>query len=894
MIKINNIDKYYFKGESREIHVVNNVSLELPSSGLVTLLGVSGSGKTTLLNIIGGLDKYDSGSIDYFGNKFNKYNAEEIDLFRSKNIGYIFQNYLLIENLSVYNNLKEALEIIGVYDLEEQRKRIEYALRKVGLYKYRKKKVKFLSGGQMQRVSIARALIKNVEIIIADEPTGNIDSENTIEIMNILKKISQKTLVLLITHELQIARFYSDRIIQIKDGQIISDGSIVDKGTLSNQNDRKLYLGDYQNQNFNHETIDLNLYYDETLGNTSLKIIIKNDTIYVSSNNKIVNVNDSSLEVVNEKSVVVENPVVEEFDFDISWHKEPEKFSKWQLFLKTLKNGFVEFFTTKRGKIAFMIIFMLLGSIMGIAAINVTKYVYTDTSGVYADPNVNVIMEKEEYKTFIGPKQNMNIISEANDKGLIKEFVPIKMISEYIMIKINHVQRETATLSGFIAGYNNDLELITGTKPYGNEVAISKNVADEILSQINMDKDYQMLLNRSFTYYGIDYNIVGIAADDNHFIYVDPAHLYNSSVDFNRKDELAFGFSEAYRGYYQIVEGSNLETNSDIIVSESLKHKYELKLNTEYVIGNNNIKIVGFFKPNDDISVNHILTTDYNLIGYRLNLSSNGEQYAYHEFFLGYLPESYYEIVSGKLPTSKDEVIVNINSGLQINSYIQTKKIVGFYQIKYQDYKFGSDTSFDDLVITSPSSYFDATIVSGYQESFYYSGIYVGFIPNEGAEAFFNEEGCTMISLNEYQTTYLIKMNKLDQSFIPIFIGFLLLFVIFYTYFSNRSKMINEIYKIGVYRSLGASKKSIIDKYLAFNFAQTTLSSIIGYVITFIIYISFTLYIGDIIPSNFSFQPLVMIIGIIIIYLINIFVGILPICLLLRKTPAEINSKYDI
>ena len=124
MIKINNLNKYYFRKEERELHVVNDVNLELPSSGLVTILGASGSGKTTLLNIIGGLDKQDSGSITYDNEIFEKYNMNDIDSFRSKKIGYIFQNYLLLENYSVYNNLRIQLEVIGVLDIKEQRKRI--------------------------------------------------------------------------------------------------------------------------------------------------------------------------------------------------------------------------------------------------------------------------------------------------------------------------------------------------------------------------------------------------------------------------------------------------------------------------------------------------------------------------------------------------------------------------------------------------------------------------------------------------------------------------------------------------------------------------------------------------------------------------------------------------
>ena len=138
MIKINKLNKYYNLGKNNEIHVINNTSIELPSTGLISFIGSSGSGKTTLLNTIGGLDKANSGSISYDDIKFNKYHMNQIDKYRKCNIGYIFQNYLLLENESIYNNLKIALDIIGVTDPVEQNKRISYTLKAVGLYKYRK------------------------------------------------------------------------------------------------------------------------------------------------------------------------------------------------------------------------------------------------------------------------------------------------------------------------------------------------------------------------------------------------------------------------------------------------------------------------------------------------------------------------------------------------------------------------------------------------------------------------------------------------------------------------------------------------------------------------------------------------------------------------------------
>ena len=242
MIKIEKIDKYFNKFKKNKIHVINNTSLEFESNGLVALLGPSGSGKTTLLNVIGGLDKVRKGNIFINGEKITKKFQGHVDRVRNLNIGYIFQDYKLIEDMSVYDNVALVLKMIGIKDKEEIDKRVAYVLEKTGMLRYKKRPCSMLSGGERQRVGIARAIVKNPSIIIADEPTGNLDSKNSVEIMNIIKAISKDKLVILVTHEVNLAKFYASRIIEIEDGKIINDYKNENEKDLDYEIGNTLYL----------------------------------------------------------------------------------------------------------------------------------------------------------------------------------------------------------------------------------------------------------------------------------------------------------------------------------------------------------------------------------------------------------------------------------------------------------------------------------------------------------------------------------------------------------------------------------------------------------------------------------------------------------------------------
>lgn len=228
MLEVRNISKTYVTGDLTQV-ALDHVSLTLRDNEFVAVLGPSGSGKTTLLNVIGGLDRYDSGDLVIDGVSTKEYKDRDWDSYRNHMVGFVFQNYNLIGHQSVLANVELALTISDA-PASERKARAKEALEKVGLGDQIHKKPNQLSGGQMQRVAIARALVNDPDIILADEPTGALDSKTSVQIMDLLKEVASDRLVIMVTHNPELANRYATRIINLKDGQIVSDSKPVESG----------------------------------------------------------------------------------------------------------------------------------------------------------------------------------------------------------------------------------------------------------------------------------------------------------------------------------------------------------------------------------------------------------------------------------------------------------------------------------------------------------------------------------------------------------------------------------------------------------------------------------------------------------------------------------------
>ena len=567
MIKLSHLNKHFNKGKSNEIHVLNDMTIDLPNKGLVVFLGESGSGKTTLLNVIGGLDKIGSGNIYFADKEISKYNVTKLDELRNETIGYIFQNYYLQPQLSVFDNVAFVLKMIGIADEEEIKNRVNYVLTALGMYEFRKKKALQLSGGQQQRVAIARAIVKNPNIIIADEPTGNLDSKNTSDIMNIIKEIAKDKLVLLVTHDRDLAKFYANRIIEIVDGKIVDDYENDHSEYHGLDDDQIIYLKDLNNEdNLNSDNLNINYYSDtKEIEPVKVEMIYKNNTLYLNVNSKIKNIklaNDQEgLKILDEHYVKKTREELLETSFDKEYlnHENVAKQKKFVVSAKRnlkLSLGKVLSFGRK-GKLM-IASFILAGMVIAFALSMLFTAITIDPVTPYPKDtiraNIRPTAEGNDVFSDVYSYADFNNLI-GDDKFVIREF------HDYLSAGFRTFDYATINLDLPIFGPsiiskqgainivndNDTTKLVAGRNiTNNNEILISKQIANQIL---NNEQAFFGSANHSGNDYGIwsysdilreeysinifvgelNVKIVGIANNDNEIIYMNSS-LYEQLI----------------------------------------------------------------------------------------------------------------------------------------------------------------------------------------------------------------------------------------------------------------------------------------------------------------------------------------------------------------------------
>ena len=811
MIRIDKLNKYYNKGRKNQIHVINNTSLELPDKGLVALLGPSGCGKTTLLNAIGGLDKVEKGNIYINDKKITSKCSYRVDKIRNLNVGYIFQDYKLIDNMSVYDNVAMVLKMIGIKDKAEINKRVSYILERVGMYRYRYRPCGMLSGGERQRVGIARAIVKNPDIILADEPTGNLDSKNTIEIMNIIKSISKDKLVILVTHEVELAKFYATRIIELADGEVIKDYKNKNVDNLDYRIDNKFYLKDFKYHTSNRDSNIYVDYYSDSVDKLNLIVIFKNGNIYIKNkdNEKIEVIdNSSNIEVVNDNYKKLDKSIYEKYSFDMEKIinkdiklKYSSIFNIWTI----LKNGFEKVFGYSFVKKLLLIGFLLssmfvtysTSNLLGLVSISDSEFIRTNKNYLKVVGNTIKVDDYLKYEEVEGVEYIIPGDSQIGMKINSNDYYQTAAAT----LKINGSMASTSMLDSN--------KLIAGRMPENNkEIVIDKMVYDNCdnIGMIGL-YSYDLMVDRVvYLIKGtLEYKIVGIVSMGSPSIYVDNSQFIdilsnNQKSDNNYFDSYEVGPTqdnsklfnyELYKDKIKITKGHE-PGDYEVIVNEELKDNFKLdKYIDEIMVNGIKLKVVGYYTSEDNIN------------SYFVN--SNTKKYRLIE-------------------DSKSALIYTKDKDKMINTFKEMgKKLTDVYTDDKEAYK-------EEIKDSVNSSIIVALIM-------------------------------LVISLIE-----------------------VILMV--------RSSFLSRIKEVGIYRAIGVKKSDIYKMFMSESFAITTLASVPG-----VLFMSYCLHVvSDIsyISRNYVMNIYVVLLCIILMYLFNIIVGLIPVFNTMRKTPASILARHDL
>ena len=813
MIKLENVNKYFNKRKKNEIHVINNTTLEFPSKGLVSLLGPSGCGKTTLLNVIGGLDKINSGNIFVDGKKITKRSSTKVDEIRNLNIGYIFQDYKLVDSMTVFENVELVLKIIGVKNKDEIEKRVLYTLDKVNMLRYKNRPVNMLSGGERQRVGIARALVKNPKIIIADEPTGNLDSKNSLEVMDIIKSISENYLVILVTHEEELARFYSDRIVELVDGKITKDYLNEFEGSLNYKVENRIYLKDFKDcKNITtNDGVDIKIYSDDK-EKIKLDIVFKNGNIYIKSHNKekveIVEGN-SNIEFINDHYKEIDKSKLKKDTFKID-EIVNKKYSSIFKIGEFIKYGFKKILNYPILKKILLGGFFLSG-----------MFIYYSVASISASLKV-------EDKDFISMNRDYLIVENINGfkvedylnyekEKSIEYILPSNSVTSFgfIFDLYNQTSRNFNILNGSISNANTieEKDLIYGNITANDyEVVIDKLVLDKFISNNSTEmagffKPEDFLNHYIYSYDTKKLKIVGITNKEEPNIYVKEEmfiNLINDAISDNsdyRNEKLTKfdSYDNEFRDYklfednLKIVKGSLPKNDYEIIMPISREMDYELGKETNIKINNHKLKVVGFYKLLNGDTYNNIITNS-NTIKYKL-------------------------IENSKAITIKSN---------------DKKSTIKYFRHKNMNIKESYESAKNEYIETNKECVMGSLLVSG-----------------------------VMLGISLVEILLMI-----------------------------RSSFMSRIKEVGIYRAIGVKKKDIYKMFSGEIIAITTVASVTG--ITFMAYILNSLKSVSFFSKLFNVNIITYISSILIVFIFNLIIGLLPVWNTIRKTPAEILSRLDV
>ena len=625
MIELKKVNKFFNKGKKNELHVINNTSLMLPDVGLIALLGPSGCGKTTLLNAIGGLDSVQGGTILVDGKKISSRNMSKVDKLRSLSIGYIFQDYKLLEDQTVFDNVAIALKMVGIKNKEEMKVRVEYVLEKVGMLRYRHRPVSMLSGGERQRVGIARALVKNPDIVLADEPTGNLDSRNSVEIMNIIKTISKERLVILVTHERNLAEFYASRIIEVMDGTVTADRQNEHDNALDYELDNVFYLKEFPSRRSFADRQDQISVYASEEDVVNLKIVVKHGNLYIQApENQHVEVVEkgSGIELVDDYKRQVDQESIADYDFhldEIGDQSIARRYSSIQNFWTAFFLGFkkISSYTTLRKLL--LVGFLLAGCFISFAfarigsATHVEQKDYITANASYLQLE-NPTLSVEDYSKLTERSDVAYVLP--GDSKITLTFAPEQFYqSQGVSFSLTGSLSDVATLTAE--------DITVGRLPETEqEFVVDRMLLDSLLSsesQLAMFniRQPEELIGRTYTLKnGRSYTLVGLTDRQEPNLYLNQSQFiwalyytnpsaedsYYASTDLDSSETETLQSYRLAEGTYQLKRGRLPENAYECIVNYEERESYPLNKTIDVTAGKQKLKVVGYYTSDQNLT----------------------------------------------------------------------------------------------------------------------------------------------------------------------------------------------------------------------------------------------------------------------------------------------------
>ncbi|MBR7020587.1 MAG: ABC transporter ATP-binding protein/permease [Lachnospiraceae bacterium] len=937
MIELIGLQKYYNKGKQNEIHVINDVSLNVPESGMCAIFGPSGCGKTTLLNVIGGLDDYETGIITIDGLSMEK----QTDLLRNKYIGFIFQNYNLNNEETVFENVSDSLLLCGMRDEAEIERRVMAALANVGMDKFSKRLPDTLSGGQQQRVAIARAIVKNPRIILADEPTGNLDEANTILVMDILKEMSKDRLVLLVTHEENLVDYYCDNVIELSDGKIVGTKVNESANGYAVRDKNDIFLGEYEKESIGNEEIDVSYYGEKPQEPLKLTVINHNGRLLLRIDTPKVAVIDefSELKIHDGVYQVEEQQKRQQQGFDMSELPpfEGKEYGKLFDFKTSVKRGYNINFKSlmkKKGKrrlrttlALFAIVFVFMSAIFGTGIRQLLKigtmydhntfYVYAANDGV-ADRIAKALEDPDsgiDYATV----RRLPVFTSPEEEEIV--FLPSGFESygyyESGVFNDNEQHVSTGAMVLPISATGGAKALVGSVDCIKDgRVVITKALADKLLEEMPFDyiETYEDLMG--IACYATKANIydslsttsyearVGCVLDsDANAVYVDTlVHAFHS-MNHNGIGRVVCAGDDHYglgRGEIVFVK-SYIEGRSDY-----QEQTDSIKVGDTFTVHGMNFKVKEIIDATKPADTHGYEDYKYKVEkGYEIDITDEDLEY-----FLEY------EQRMAEVTKVRDEIVSHCANARAGQAFYGDSFII----LGQEDYiacanRAGSTTAafvnMDDgrayLRYTDPYAPLDLT---GQQDIDYREYYALHAVDADAAEKYIRanfgdlqgppkslryiddgDDGyvpSATYSPNEIRSLYI---QEFRREIVPFSITLLVIvgFMSLCMYFIMKSMIMNRTKEIGIYRAIGVTKKNVMFRFAVEAGVVVTFSLIIGYIlgsaVSFFVQANTTL---------FYYPVWYALIILVFLYALGIFCGVIPVLLILRKTPSAILAKYDI